>query len=78
MPGEAIRYALEGLALETHSFGRELAFQAGLPRPSRSRGLSLGDRACLALGQQLALPVLTANRAWEGLDLETEVKLVRS
>lgn len=79
MPGEEIRNALEGLALEAHDFGRELAFQAGLLRPlTRSRGLSLGDRACLALGQQLNLPVLTTDRAWEGLDLEVEVRLVRS
>lgn len=79
MPGEAIRDALEGLALETHDFGRELAFQAGLMRPlTRSRGLSLGDRACLALGQQLNLPVLTTDRAWEGLDLGVEVRLIRS
>jgi len=79
MPGEAIRDALEGLALETHDFGRELAFQTGLLRPTtRSRGLSLGDRACLALGQQLNLPVLTTDRAWEGLDLGVEVRLARS
>ncbi len=79
MPGEAIRDALEGLALEAHNFGRELAFQTGLLRPlTRSRGLSLGDRACLALGQQLNLPVLTTDRAWEGLDLGLEVRLVRS
>lgn len=78
MPGETIRDALEGLALETHDFGRELAFQAGLLRPlTRSRGLSLGDRACLALGRQLNLPVLTTDRAWGGLDLGVEVRLVR-
>jgi PIN domain nuclease of toxin-antitoxin system len=79
MPGEAIRDALEGLALEIHSFGRELAFQAGLLLPlTRSRGLSMGDRACLALGQQLNLPVLTTDRAWEGLDLGVAVRLVRA
>lgn len=27
-------------------------------------GLSLGDRFCLALGQRLAAPVLTADRTW--------------
>ena len=79
MPGEAIRDALEGLALETHDFGRELAFQAGLLRPlTRSRGLFLGDQACLALGRQLDLSGLTTDRAWEGLDLRVEVRLVRS
>ena len=79
MPEEEIREALEGLALEVHSFGRELAYETGLLRPTtRSSGLSLGDRACLALGSQLELPVLTTDRAWEGLDVEAEVRLVRS
>lgn len=79
MPGEAIREALGGLALEIHDFSQELAFQAGLLHPlTRSKGLSLGDRACLALGQQLNLPVLTTDRIWEELDLGVEVRLVRS
>jgi len=79
MPGEAIREALEGLALETLDFDQELAFQAGFLHPlTRSRGLSLGDRACLALGQRLNLPVFTTDRIWEELDLGVEVRLVRS
>lgn len=79
MPGEAIREALDGLALEIHDFDRELAFQAGFLHPlTRSRGLSLGDRACLALGQRLNLPVLTTDRIWGELDLGMEVRLVRS
>ena len=78
MPREAIREALEGLALEIHDFGREMVFQTGLLRPiTSSRGLSLGDRACLVLGKRLNLPVLTTDRAWEGLELEVEVVLVR-
>ncbi len=44
---------------------------------TRGRGISLGDRACLALGAQLALPVLTADRAWAELDLGVEVVLIR-
>jgi len=31
---------------------------------TRPFGSSLGDRACLALGHRLDLPVLTADRAW--------------
>ena len=78
MPEEEIREALEGLALEVHGFGRELAYDTGLLRPTtKSSGLSLGDRACLALGNQLELPVLTADRAWEGLSVEAEIRLVR-
>ena len=79
MPGEEIREALEGLALEVHGFGQELAYRTGLLRSTtRSRGLSLGDRACIALGSRLELPILTTDRAWEGLDVETEIRLVRS
>lgn len=78
MPEEAVREALGGLALEIHDFGLELAFQTGMLRPrTRSRGLSLADRACLALGQRLDLPILTTDGAWEDLDLEVEVKLIR-
>lgn len=79
MPEEEIREALEGLALEVCSFGRELAYETGLLRPkTRSRGLSLGDRACLALGNRLELLVLTTDRAWEGLDVKAQIRLVRS
>ena len=79
MPEEAIREALEGLALEVHDFGREPAFRTAMLRPStKSRGLSLADRACLTLGQRLDLPVLTTDRIWEGLELEVEVRLIRS
>jgi ribonuclease VapC len=35
---------------------------------TRDRGLGLGDRACLALGRRLGLPVLTADREWVGLE----------
>ena len=79
MPEEAIREALEGLALEVHDFGRELAFRTAMLRPlTKSRGLSLADRACLALGQRLDLPILTTDRAWEEIELEVEVRLIRS
>ena len=78
MPEEVIREALEGLAMEVHDFGRDSAFQTAMLRPStRPKGLSLADRACLALGRRLDIPVLTADRAWEGLDLEVEVRLIR-
>lgn len=40
-------------------------------------GLSLGDRACLALGRILALPVLTADHAWQTLNVGVTVQTIR-
>ncbi|UQN10682.1 PIN domain-containing protein [Deinococcus sp. QL22] len=44
---------------------------------TRSAGLSLGDRYCLALGQRLNQPILTADRAWHTLALNVSVELIR-
>jgi PIN domain nuclease of toxin-antitoxin system len=37
----------------------------------------LGDRACLALAQQLDLPVLTADKIWQRLDIGVSIQLIR-
>lgn len=45
---------------------------------TRAAGLSLADRACVALGRRLGVPVLTADRAWATLHLDgVEVRLIR-
>lgn len=59
-------------------FDSELAHRAGSLRGDTGRlGLSLGDRACLALAERERLPVLTTDRAWEQLDLDVSVRLLR-
>lgn len=51
---------------------------ARLRPQTRDLGLSLGDRACLALAQRLGLPVLTCDRAWAHVtDAGVAVELVR-
>jgi ribonuclease VapC len=56
---------------------RQAMAAAALQNPTAPLGLSLGDRACLALAQRMSLPIVTADRAWAKLDLGIEVKLIR-
>lgn len=44
---------------------------------TREHGLSLGDRACLALARRLRLPALTADTVWSQLDLDVELRQIR-
>ena len=44
---------------------------------TRRQGLSLADRACLALAERLDVPALTADRKWLEADVVAEVQLIR-
>lgn len=44
---------------------------------TRAAGLSLADRACLALAGRLGVPAVTADRAWADLDVGVEIVCVR-
>jgi PIN domain nuclease of toxin-antitoxin system len=52
---------------------------ARLRQPTRHLKLSLGDRACLALGRATGLPVLTTDRSWReaGKRLKVRVEVIR-
>ncbi len=63
---------------EAVSFLEEHARIAGsLVTQTRPFGLSLGDRACLALGLALKVPVYTAERTWKSLRLGVRVHVIR-
>ncbi len=69
---------LLGTALRIEPAGEDLAVEiARLRQATRRVGLSLGDRACLALGRLTARPVLTADRSWAALSLGVKLNLVR-
>lgn len=44
---------------------------------TKSLGLSLADRACLALADRLGVPALTTDRDWAKADVDAEVRLIR-
>lgn len=68
----------ERLRCQVIPFDADLALRAGLLRvQTRHLGLSVGDRACLALAQRDGLPAFTADRAWAKLDVGVEVVLIR-
>jgi len=78
MPDNEIRDSLALLGLETVPFDAQQAFQAGLLYPRlRSLGLSLGDRACLALALTTGATALTADRAWQAAEVGVPIRLIR-
>jgi PIN domain nuclease of toxin-antitoxin system len=78
MPEEAIRQALDAIELEIHPFDAVSAYQTGILRvQTRSLGLSLGDRACVARGKHLGAAVLTTDGDWQGLEIGVDVRVIR-
>ena len=73
-----LRADVEALGLEIVPFTAEDAEQAANLWPATRRGgLSLGDRACLALARRLGLPAFTADRSWLDVDLGLEIRSIR-
>ncbi len=73
LPALLVRAGIELVPFTTADAERAAAL---LPS-TQSAGLSLADRACLALALTRAQPVLTADRVWARLDLDVEVRMVR-
>ena len=78
LSAEEVQDVLGSLPLDVRPLSASQAYAIGHLRPTtRTFGLSLGDRACLALAAELGLPALTADQAWAGLDIGVEVELIR-
>lgn len=55
---------------------RQAIRAATLWKRTKGRGLSLGDRCCLALAEAAGLPVLTADTVWRDLSIGVEIRLI--
>ncbi|HEY8567510.1 MAG TPA: type II toxin-antitoxin system VapC family toxin [Beijerinckiaceae bacterium] len=59
-------------------FDTAQAFESARLRPlTRDYGLSLGDRACLALGATMNRLVLMTDRDWTPVGLPVDIRLIR-
>lgn len=80
VPESSGRLTVERLPIEVVDFDADLTMIAGfMGTQTRPFGLSLGDRACLALARRKKKPVLTSDRVWAqvGPLIEVTVKLIR-
>ncbi len=68
LPAVEAARAITILGLEVAPMTEAQAGRSAELRPlTRAVGLSLGDRACLALAAELGAPVLTADRSWDSV-----------
>ena len=78
MSEDEVREVLRYLDCEVVDFTLERAWRTARLRPlTRHQGLSLGDRACLALAIEHDLPVMTTDRVWGEIDVGVVVNVVR-
>lgn len=78
VPQEAARQKILQLRCEISPLDEEQARIASeMVTKTRPHGLSLGDRACLALAIQRGATVYTADQAWEGIPLKLDLKMIR-
>lgn len=79
LSADDVRALIERLSLKVFAVDEAMAFDIGALRPlTRAKGLSLGDRSCLALARTLGLPAFTADRAWTELTLDgLDIRLIR-
>jgi ribonuclease VapC len=77
-PLEETAYQIERLRITVIPFDEQQArIAASLWKSTRQVGMSLGDRACVALALSTSLPAFTAENEWTKCDLGIEVVKIR-
>lgn len=75
---EGMQQEFIDIGVSFESFTQEHAeIAARLWSQTRPHGLSLADRACLALATARNRPALTADRTWRRLDLDLDIRVIR-
>lgn len=78
VPADAIAESLAELDLDIRAFDTTQALRAGhLRNVNKTKGLSLGDRACLALAGELQAIAMTTDAAWTEIGHGIAVELAR-
>jgi ribonuclease VapC len=78
VPADTIGESLAELDLDIRVFDTAQALRAGhLRNVTKAKGLSLGDRACLALAGELQAVAMTTDAAWIEIDHGIAVVLAR-
>lgn len=74
-----LRQDLEALGLQVVPFTAPQAERTAFLRTTTKHlGLSLGDRACLALAAELGLPAVTVDKIWKDLQIDDmEIRVAR-
>ena len=77
-PASAAVQIARSLPYQVVPYDEDLASDAGvLWGETRASGLSLGDRACLALARREGLPALTTDQRWARETVGVDVQLIR-
>lgn len=72
------RAAIRKIGVQVIDFDIDLADRTGdLRRHTRHLGLSLADRACLALAEREGILALTADRKWSALEVGVKIRIIR-
>ena len=75
---EKIDAYLNALGLRVVDFTEDDGrISASLWASSKSLGLSLADRACLATGLRLKTKIITADRVWKKLEIKSQIHFIR-
>jgi ribonuclease VapC len=79
MKQEDCQFAIEPFVESVIPFDTNQAYNAALLKnETKHKGLSFGDRACIALGIMMRIPIYTADKAWADLSiLGAKIILIR-